>query len=365
MEDATEDIGKSKSGTTIGKLIAEIMEPIEQQHGTEIRQTLDGIRQRLEAEGAERAPELNQFDEGANDKLRDIFPGIKIRLHVPTPEFRALFKDGTIKVFEEGEADGRDINQVGHGAQRSIQMALVRYLAEMKASGDAQRAARTLLLIDEPELYLHPQAIEQVRLALKTLAKQAYQVIFATHSPQMIDKEDIGNTLIICKTIEQGTHTRKRLTDAITETINDAPSQARILFELSNSSKILFSDRVLIAEGPTEEKLLPDIFHRIKGYTLSARKIALVSLGGSGNAAKGLRILDAIGIPAKALVDLDYAFRTATQAGLLNEDDEDIDGCCRICSEVSAQCGFVLAEDGFPKRSESMSASDAFALLAT
>ncbi|MDD5509761.1 MAG: AAA family ATPase [Dehalococcoidales bacterium] len=365
MEDATEDIGKSKSGTTIGKLIAEIMEPIEQQHGTEIRQTLDGIRQRLEAEGAERAPELNQFDRGANDKLQDIFPGIAVRLHVPTPEFKALFKDGTIRVFEEGETVGRDINQVGHGAQRSIQMALVRYLAEMKVRGDAQDAARTLLLIDEPELYLHPQAIEQVRLALKTLARQGYQVIFATHSPQMIEKEDIGNTLIVCKTIEQGTHTRKRLTDAITEIVNDAPSQARILFELSNSSKILFSDRVLIAEGPTEEKLLPDIFHRIKGYALSTRKIALVSLGGSGNTAKGLRILDAIGIPAKALVDLDYAFRTATKAEFLSNDDADIAGCCRVCSEVSAQCGFALAEDGFPKRSESMSASDAFALLAT
>ena len=349
MEDATEDIGKSKSGTTIGKLIAEIMEPVEQQHGTQIRQALDGIRQRLEAEGTQRAPELNQFDEGANDKLKDIFPGIKIRLHVPTPEFRALFKDGTIKVFEEDEACGRDISQVGHGAQRSIQMALVRYLAEMKVSGDAQFAARTLLLIDEPELYLHPQAIEQVRLALKTLAGQGYQVIFATHSPLMIDTEDIGNTLIICKTFERGTHTRKRLTDAITETMSDAPSQARILFELGNSSKILFSDRVLIAEGPTEEKLLPDIFHRIKGYTLSARKLALVGIGGSGNMAKVMQILDAIGIPAKALVDLDYAFRTAISADLLSEDDADIAGCKAICSEVSNRCGFALAEDGFPR----------------
>jgi predicted ATP-dependent endonuclease of OLD family len=365
MEDATEDIGKSKSSSTIGKLIAEIMEPIEQQHGTEIRQTLDRIKQRLEAEGIDRAPELNQFDEGANDKLKDIFPGIKIRLHVPTPEIKTLFKDGTIKVFEEGETNGREINQVGHGAQRSIQMALVRYLAEMKTGGNAQRAARTLLLIDEPELYLHPQAIEQVRLALKALTGQGYQVIFATHSPQMIDKADIGNTLIICKTTDKGTHARKRLTDAVTETIQDAPSQVRILFELSNSSKILFSDHVLIVEGPTEEKLLPDIFHRVKGYTLSARKIALVRLDGSGSIAKGLRILDAIGVPTKALVDLDYAFRDAKRSGFLTEDDTDVAKCCTYCSQICEECGFTLAEDGFPKANERMTASDAFALLAT
>lgn len=365
MEDATEDIGKSKSSSTIGKLIAEIMEPIEQQHGTEIRQTLDGIKRRLEAEGTDRAPELNQFDEGANDKLKDIFPGIKIRLHVPTPEIKTLFKDGTIKVFEEDETNGREINQVGHGAQRSIQMALVRYLAEMKAGGNAQRAARTLLLIDEPELYLHPQAIEQVRLALNTLARQGYQVIFATHSPQMIDKADIGNALIICKTTDKGTHARKRLTDAINETIQDSPSQVRILFELSNSSKILFSDHILIVEGPTEEKLLPDIFYRIKGYTLSSKKIAIVRLDGSGNIAKALRILDAIGIPAKALVDLDYAFRDARRAGFLDEHDADIAECCSYCSQMQEKCGFTLAEDGFPKANERMSASEAFSVLAT
>ena len=365
MEDASEDVAKSKSGTTIGKLIAEIMNPIEEQYGAEINQSLDAIKQRLEAEGVNRAPELSQFDLGANEKLKDIFPGVNIRLHIPTPEIKALFKEGTIKVFEEGIVESRDIDMVGHGAQRSIQMALVRYLAEMRAGGEGQHAIRTLLLIDEPELYLHPQAIEQVRLALKTLSRQSYQVIFATHSPLMIDKEDIGNTLIICKTNEEGTFARKRITDAVAETISDAPSQARILFELGNSSKILFSDHVLVAEGPTEHKLLPIIFHSVQGYTMSSKRIALVSLDGSGSTVKTLRILDSMGIPAKALVDLDYAFRGAKQAGLLEADDTDIATCCNYCSQVSRECGFTLAEDGFPKGNENMTASDAIATLAT
>jgi len=53
MEDAAEDIAKSKTGTTIGKLINEIMQPIEQQHGDEISNVLDGIRRRLDADGVE------------------------------------------------------------------------------------------------------------------------------------------------------------------------------------------------------------------------------------------------------------------------------------------------------------------------
>ena len=64
---------------------------------------------------------------------------------------------------------GRDVSALGHGAQRSIQMALVRHLADIKRDSGEQ-ASNTILLIDEPELYLHPQAIEVLRDALKTLS---------------------------------------------------------------------------------------------------------------------------------------------------------------------------------------------------
>lgn len=259
MENATEDVGKSKAGTTIGKLISEIMEPIEQQHGAAINEALEGIKRRFDVEGAERAQELNNFDQQANEKLKELFPGLQIRLHVPTPEIKELFKNGTIKIVEDGGDIYRDVQTLGHGAQRSIQMALVRYLADIK-SQDNQNPTRTLLLIDEPELYLHPQAIEHVRLALKTLSHEGYQIIFATHSPLMISPKDIGSTLIVRKNENNQSYSRKRLSDAINEVIADAPSQTQTLFELSNSSQILFSNKVIIAEGRTEQRLLPEIY---------------------------------------------------------------------------------------------------------
>lgn len=224
MENATEDVGKSKAGTTIGKLISEIMAPIEQQHGAAINEALEGIRNRLEAEGADRAQELNDFDQQANEKLQDLFPGLQVRLHVPAPEIKELFKNGTIKIIEDGGDICRDVQALGHGAQRSIQMALVRYLADIKAQ-DNQNPTRTLLLIDEPELYLHPQAIEHVRIALKALSGEGYQVIFTTHSPLMISANEIGTTLIVRKNGNNQSYSKKRLADAIKEVVADAPSQ--------------------------------------------------------------------------------------------------------------------------------------------
>ncbi len=363
MENATEDIGKSKSGTTINKLINEIISPIEHEHGATIQEALEGIRRKLDAEGIERAQELNDFDANANEKLRDIFPGIQIRLHIPTPEIKDIFKSGTIKILESGVDVCRDIQSLGHGAQRSIQMALVRYLADIKSTNNAN-PARTLLLIDEPELYLHPQAIENVRLALKKLSTEGYQVLFSTHSPSMIDAADIGTTLVVRKNDDNQTFTRQRLRDAINKIVDDAQSQVQTLFELSNSSQILFSDKVLIAEGRTERRLLPEIYYQIRGSTLSADRTALVSPGGSGNSIKCLRILDGMGIPAKAVVDLDFAFKDAVRGNLLEQDDPDINACRDIFPRLAQENDIYLAEDGFPRKGGSIKPAHAYAILA-
>ena len=241
-------------------------------------------------------------------------------------------------------------------------MALVRYLADIK-SGNTQNPTRTLLLIDEPELYLHPQAIEHVRLALKALSRGRYQAIFTTHSPLMISPIDIGTTIIVRKNEINQSYSKKRLADAINEVIADAPSQTQTLFELSNSSQILFSNKVVVAEGKTEQRLLPEIYHLMHNTTLSADKTALVSPGGAGNTSKCLNILAAMEIPAKAIVDLDYAFKGAVSSNLLQVDDEDIVACRNIFANLAQHHNFHLAEDGFPRKGGEITPSAAFVLL--
>ena len=86
MEDATEDVSKSKTSNTIGKLIAEIINPIEENYGAEIKESLDGLKKRLEANGNVRPKELIEFDTKANKNIIDLFPGITIRLHVQHPK---------------------------------------------------------------------------------------------------------------------------------------------------------------------------------------------------------------------------------------------------------------------------------------
>jgi putative ATP-dependent endonuclease of OLD family len=361
MENAEEDVSKSKNTTTIGKLLAEIIGPIQTSYSTQVQTALDGIKDLLDADGTSRAAELNAFDAAVNGKVESFFPGVNIKVHVPTPELKEVFSKGTIKVFENLNPAGRDVSALGHGAQRSIQMALVRHLADIKRDSGEQ-ASNTILLIDEPELYLHPQAIEVLRDALKTLSTQGYQVIFSTHSPFMITSKDVGNTLLIRKNDTHGTHKRNSLRAAIPTVVTTAPSQLELIFSLSHSSNILFSERVILAEGTTENRLLPSIIQKVTTRTIGLHKTALVSMGGSGNTRKAMLVLNTMDIPTKAIVDLDFALKHGERDGFLTAGDTDVASIQAHLSSIAPTHAITL-NAGWPTNS-SMSAADAFRLLA-
>lgn len=363
MEDSEEDVSKNKSSTTIGKLLAEIIGPLETNYSAQVQTALNGIKELLDVDGLSRAAELQAFDVAVSGKVESFFPGVNIKVHVPTPELKEVFSKGTIKVFESSDPSGKDVSSLGHGAQRSIQMALIRHLADIKRDSGEQ-VSNKILLIDEPELYLHPQAIEVLRDALKVLSTQGYQVIFSTHSPFMITSKDVENTLLIRKNDIRGTHTRNSLKAAIASVVAEHPSQLAIVFSLSNSSNILFAEKVILAEGKTENRLLPKIIQKITGKTMGLHKIALVPMDGSGSTRKTIEVLSAMDVPTKAIVDLDYALREGENQGFLAAGDIDVQTIKAHLATISQNYSINL-DNGWPtKRNSALTPAQAFALLA-
>lgn len=337
MEDAAEDATKSKTGTTLGKLLAEFTTPLEEAHGAAIQAAFDVVSRQLSSDGAERVAELQRFDQEATQAVADFFPGINLHLDIPVPEVKTLFKQGTVKVSEQGRGAIRDFTSLGHGAQRSIQMALIRYLAELKAD-EAQQAQRRLLLIEEPELFLHPQAIEQVRLALESLAHAGYQVLFATHSPMMIDRAAIPRTRIVRKAAVSGeTRVMLSVSEALQQRVDHEDNRLHTLFELGNASGWLFSDRVLLAEGPTERRLLPVLYQAVTGQTLAADRFAVMNLGGVGSVPLCLQVFEELGIHAYALADFDFAVNQAVKHRLIDKQDADLQACLAQIAAMAEQ----------------------------
>ena len=363
MENSEDDISKSSTTSTIGKLLAEIIGPIELQYGQQVNDALEGLKEILDAEGVNRAPELVTFDQEINDKLEAFFPDIQVKVHIPTPEIKEIFKKGTIKVYENSQPYPKDVGSLGHGAQRSIQMTLIRHLADLKLLAQQVRTT-TLLLIDEPELYLHPQAIEILRKSLNVLSSQGYQVIFSTHSPFMITQKNVSDTILIRKNETLGTYKRTTLKSAIPLIETSAPHQLTILYSLTNSSNILFSEKVILVEGKTENKLLPILIEKITSKTILHHKTALVQLDGSGSTKKSIQVLRTMDMPTKAIVDLDFALRQGISEGYLDAGDQDIIDCINVFSNIANQNNITIGNDGWPVKNPNMSAADAFSILA-
>lgn len=269
MENAAEDVGKFGKTTSIGRLLTEIFEPIREKHAQSIREALTSFSGAFSANSPDKDADLVGLDAMLAAEVEKFFPGISPKTHIPTPGLDDFMRGGTIKVFEAGAGvDGRDAASMGHGAQRSIQMGLVTCLSEVRKAKAPASATTTLLMLDEPELYLHPQAVELVRSALHSLSERGYQVLFSTHSPNMILRQDAPNVVLVRKNFERGTHVRRRLRDAVEAALADHSTQVEILFSLTNSPQLLFTERVLLIEGATELRVLPEVYRLATGKSL-------------------------------------------------------------------------------------------------
>lgn len=321
MSDAQKDSTKNTSGTAISKLLELISLEVQEKYQQQFNTSLSSVSNLLSHDGEQRIPALSKVDTGINDILNNFFPDISVKLHFPTPTIDEIFKNGTIKIFED-QSNERDFSNFGHGTQRSIQMALIRYLANVQQSNIATKRSNTIICIDEPELYLHPTTIELVRDALMTLSHSGFQILFSTHSASLLSPDHAINAIQIFKTKELGTQARKSISEIIELLNKKYPSQFNDVFKLNNASQIFFSDEVLLVEGKTELRVIPNIYSKINNKPFHLKRIAIVSTDSKTSLMPIYKVLNSLGISTKILTDLDF-IGNCHDWDLIDESNED------------------------------------------
>lgn len=364
MEDLQEDLGKAKTGTTIKGLLDEIMGPMLKSH-KDLADALDSIKSILTTDGANRSAHLQSFDDAATNALKHFFPGLRLDLDLQVVELKEFFKAGDLHVTDTATGDRRRFHQMGTGAQRAIQMALVRYLAESANSADV-RPSRRLLLIDEPELYLHPQGVRRLRLALAQLAEAGFQVVFSTHSPLMLSRDNAPNTIRVRNDPAIGVDTKKPMKQAVVQALDNAESQSRTIFQLGNVADIYFSEIVVLCEGKTDRRLLPLAYEMIYGRAPELDHVTFISLGSCADIPKALPVLGAMGIKTRAVADLDFGYTNARSGGLLDKDGQDLVEIKALLGALQPAHGFTLNGNGLPQTQKDggWAAADVWSLIA-
>ena len=346
MDDADEEVGKFGAKNTIGLLMKHVLTTINLKNAPAVlamQNALGAVSEHLN--GQTRMKELGDFEVDATAAIEAFFPGLQLHLNFGTPQIEDLFKSSTVTLSDAAGCP-RPFTSFGHGTQRSTHMALIKLLADL-TTGAANPGGTIVLLIDEPELYLHPQAIELLRESLLQLSRQNFQVIFSTHSPLLIGSTHALQALMIYKDAANKTVVRQKLNTAAMAFAKNQ-HHAEAVFSIQTASHLLFSNRVLLVEGKTELMLLPQIYQTVSGHSYARDKGCIVSGSSSSALLPMMQILRAVGFAPRALADLDFAFRIAPAAGLINSASPPFTACMNWFATQCRGLGVFLDGAGFP-----------------
>lgn len=166
-----------------------------------------------------------------------------------------------------------------------------------------------IIIIDEPELHLHPRwqnVLLELFIELSTLTKN--QFILSTHSPTFINDKSYNHIFRVFKD-ENNVSKEITLKDCDSFKLKDILH----IVNSTNNEKIFFADIVIMVEGITDRLIFQKILNEQIETLSSTRIIELIEIKGKSNAVIFKQFLDSLQIPAFFISDLDYVNEVGTE----------------------------------------------------
>ena len=180
--------------------------------------------------------------------------------------------------------------ELGEGIQNALVLSILQAFEERRKQG-------AILLIEEPEMFLHPQMQRSLYKTLREIGK-TNQVIYTTHSPHFVVVPDYHEVHLVRKD-NDGTTVRS------SDLPTDPKRRDKLIKELDpERSELFFATRLLLVEGDTEKLAFPEYARRLK-LDLDREGATIVEVGGKRNLMEFAKIASSFRIPTGIVYDLD------------------------------------------------------------
>lgn len=165
-----------------------------------------------------------------------------------------------------------------------------------------------LIIVDEPELHLHPKWQKTLlQLFIRLAESTGNQFLLATHAPTFVSPESIQ---YVSRVFSR--HQRSHILRLNTAGLPEAKHLLNIV-NSQNNERLFFADEVVLVEGLSDRVFFEAVldFH---GRSSSSRSILeVISVGGKGFFEAYAKVLRACEIPYSIISDLDYVEQVGSQ----------------------------------------------------
>lgn len=289
--------------TTQNKIAAMLKEHVKTQlkkDGSATKNALDQIEELGKTLFNSAKDDFDKLTAKVSSQVSEIFPGSLIEI-VPkskdTLDEKFICSETYLKVSCEGGSNSPLCLQ-GTGLQRALLWSTLSAISETPVKGKTNSEAK-ILLIDEPEAFLHPPTIRNAREALYNFALNSpdWQVIATTHSPIFIDLSKSHTTIV---RVDSNTPEERYVsTDKVSF---DEPEKQRLqMIRACNPivNEFFFYDKIVLVEGETEQVIVNHI------ASMLGMDIHVINCFGKANIPLFARVLNHFKLPYIIIHDSD------------------------------------------------------------
>jgi len=318
VKDATEESKYSKTGKigAFGELMKKLILPQIQSEVeyTNIIAAITALSDRIHSE--EGIAGITQINTRLSERLSRLISA-KANVRFDNPEIDTVISSSVgLRIFDG--AHDTPIGLQGHGLQRTLIFSLLEMVAENDAAINDENSRTTIILYEEPELYLHPQMLRKLKSILNTISQsENWQIICSTHSPVFINVADNPESLVILSRTADGGISVKQLTEnpfENSEVGNIERDALRAALDFHPTvCEVFFASKVILVEGDTEMAIFKHCNELLQYCDVNIERsldCTIVSCGGKWTIPAIGRLLSRFGINFKIVHDLDRHEKT-------------------------------------------------------
>jgi predicted ATP-dependent endonuclease of OLD family len=247
-----------------------------------IRENLEGITASKGGDPYTRLQNSEYFN-SLNESLASNL-GLNLRI-------TSTIRNGFRFTFHDNRGREKNIREMSSGEKGILHFIFTAYGYDVRDG---------LIVIDEPELHLHPKMHKTYLELLQEIRKKnSIQIIMITHSSYFIDQNTIHNTTRFFKN-------ESDYTKSIKPNLSLDDYDLIQIISYSNSSKIFFTKKLILVEGPHDEyfyNFYIDILKKNRG--IISEDFEILPIGGKNQLRKWQEFLDKFRITYYFVGDLD------------------------------------------------------------